>query len=98
MKEQITRPDLFVRDVLPQDACQGGMPRHRACFTLRTTFQLAWFVDLPRVGALLADRRGRRVDQHLAPLVVGVGLGQGHVIHPHGHGFLGSWAAGRSGA
>ncbi|MEE1668521.1 hypothetical protein RCR19_23870 [Streptomyces sp. WAC07094] len=26
LKEQITRPELFVRDVLPQDACQGGMP------------------------------------------------------------------------
>lgn len=25
------------------------MPRHRACFTLRTAFQVASFVDLPRV-------------------------------------------------
>lgn len=29
----------------------------------------------------------------LAPLVLGIRLGPRHVLHPHGHSFLGSWAA-----
>lgn len=35
----------------------------------------------------------RCVDQQFAPLVVSVGFRQGHVLHPHGYGFLGPGAA-----
>ncbi len=93
LEEQITRLELFIGDVLPQDARQGRVPRHRARLALSAALQVTLLVDLTRVGPLLPDLRRRRVDQQLAPLVVGVGFRQGHVFHPHGYGFLGPGAA-----
>ena len=63
LEQQITGLELFVLDVLPKDAREGGMPRDSAGLTLRTAFQVALFVDLPRVCPLLSDLGGRGVDQ-----------------------------------
>lgn len=69
LEEQVTGLELFVLDVLPQDAGQCRMSRRAACLALGTALQVAFLVDLSGVGPLLADLRGCRVDQQLAPLV-----------------------------
>lgn len=50
LEQQITRLELFVLDVLPEDARQGRTPRRRARLALGTALQVALFVYLPRVS------------------------------------------------
>jgi hypothetical protein len=66
LEQQVTRLELFVLDVLPQDARQGRMTRHGARLALRAALQVPLLVDLPRVCPLLADLWGRGADQQKA--------------------------------
>ncbi|WP_328881574.1 hypothetical protein [Streptomyces sp. NBC_00299] len=57
LEQQVTRLEPFVLDVLPQYAREGGMSWDGAGLALCTAFQVALFVDVPRVGPLLSDER-----------------------------------------
>lgn len=69
------------------------MPRRGARLALGPALQVAFLVDLSGVGPLLPDLRSRRVDQQLTPLIPGVSVGNRHVLHSHGYGFLRSQTA-----
>ncbi|MEV4863298.1 hypothetical protein [Streptomyces ossamyceticus] len=93
LEEEITGLQPLVLDVLPQDAGQGGAPRHRTRIPLGPALEVAPFMDLPRVGPLLTDFRRGGVDHQFAPLVGGIDGRQPHVRHAHGHGLFRTWPA-----
>jgi hypothetical protein len=71
------------------------MAWHRACVPFGAALEVALFVDLARVGPLLADFRSRSVDHQFAPLIIGVDVGQAHVPHVHGDDLFGARSAAR---